>query len=746
MKRRNFLQNCGLGVSSGYLGKSILNRKLWPLDYPYQSPISSIAEALSAEGLLLVRLALSGNDPEQAQQFISKIKVKNARIDRIKSFYFESGEDQLDLKTHSMVGSTPEKDEDIVVLWLENASENTVLQLQINNQDHQITLPQLLDQPEVQIGLGHAMLTVNLLFDKEIGEIDISRLGIDPNQNSFRFAIFADPQGGDPQAPRTESPTRMKIHNAFIEESVATANSLDPQLAFSVVLGDFVDSKGQEGHYEQMIDFFKNLKSPYLLEVGNHETAYSAKFSPGYYMGDMKNFFSAQHHVNGINKILYSFNLGQWHFIVWPDPLRSEFWPRHPHYFDWLEGDLEKYKDKPTIFLQHIPIHPIGINPLVNYAESVEVKGRLLDILSKNGNVKYVFSGHVHIPIKASVKTAVSYKGINFINLPAAGYRPRAFGEEDFFGGPSQGIAIVDIADQDINLQFKTVTNQVYQYPDKFPLFQPENYPLWLHHKWELTANSSLKNGSFENKLSDWVQRYVYQEDENPSNVCKVVQRVGFKQSSALYLYNRKRDYDIPGQDRMPQTLNRICQVVTAEAGKFPVVQVRYKVDALHSTLNSLNGGYIWMEGFSGSWKRLNLVYSAGTIYGNIGGRYSQIGQISPVHFNIPEKTDDWGLLTINLAWDHNQHHPDQSYERLNLDKLVINLGVWTINDGFNQRYAVWFDEVSLDWTENLPAAPSSIDTMRLDEKNEGQIYYFRNDHTAGEHQYADNDQIYQDL
>ncbi len=89
---------------------------------------------------------------------------------------------------------------------------------------------------------------------------------------------------------------------------------------------------------------------PVLFSVGNHETRYQIDFGPGYNMEGFNNYFEAQKKVNGLNKLLYSFNLGQWHFVVWPDPLRENFWETHPHYFDWLEQDLEKHKARPTVF------------------------------------------------------------------------------------------------------------------------------------------------------------------------------------------------------------------------------------------------------------------------------------------------------------------------------------------------------------------------------------------------------------
>ena len=104
---------------------------------------------------------------------------------------------------------------------------------------------------------------------------------------------------------------------------------------------------------------------------------------------------------------------------------------------------------------QHVPVHPAGISPHINYAESVFVKRTFLEILSRYGNVKYCLSGHVHIPVRASFKTAVSYRGIQLINLPAAGYRPRAFGEEDFYGGPTQGLAMVHIRGTEASINTK---------------------------------------------------------------------------------------------------------------------------------------------------------------------------------------------------------------------------------------------------------------------------------------------------
>lgn len=743
MKRRSFIQKLTAGTSLSVMPVLPFKRDGQDIFNPYLTRPSTIAESLSEEGYIIVRLAFEGKGTQKITGIDGNIKVKNGKLKRLKKYFFEHDYDELEYVPVKYQLSVYSNDTDIVVLWIDDATLETSLHINHKGKKLRFLLGDLLEQPEIKDEASDYTITANLLFDKEIGKINPADAGITETGDKFRFVVMADPQGGDPEATSQDSSTRVKIHNAFIEETIERVNELKKKPAFSVVIGDFVDSKGQMGNFLRMKKFYDKLTHPVLLEVGNHETAYSAKFSPGYYMGDLNNYFTIQKAMNGMEKILYSFDLGKWHFIVWPDPLRSEFWPTHPHYFDWLERDLEAHRDKPVIFMQHIPIHPIGINPLINYAESVEVKRMLLDILSKHGNVKYVFSGHVHIPLKASVKTAVSMNSIKFINLPAAGYRPRAFGEEDYYGGPTQGFAYVDIDQDDAIVFYKNVTREIYRYPDTFPEFERGIYPLWLNHKWELPFNNRIENGSFKERMYHWHKRYVYTEDENPSNLAEVQKGEGINGSNALYLYSRKRGYDTPGQDRMPQTINRICQVIQITKNQYPVIELTYKVDPAHYNSEFWSGAFIWIEGFKNSLKRLNLCYSLGKMYGNIGGRFSQIRNIYPMHFDLPVISRDWANATLNLAADHNKNKDLIPYDELDLNKIAINLGTWTINDGYVHEFGIYINEISMNTIGAIFNKSSNVNGSALNNKNEKDIYYFRNDHVAGEHQFASQEQLY---
>jgi hypothetical protein len=532
----------------------------------------------------------------------------------------------------------------------------------------------------------------------------------------------------------------MKIHNAFVEESIEVANELSPSSLFTLVLGDFTDSKGQESNFKRMIDYYQKLKQPLLLEIGNHETRYGATFSPGYNMSEFNNYFASQKQINGLEKLLYSFNIGKWHFIIWPDPLRRNFWETHPHYFDWLERDLKKNREKPTFFFQHVPIHPIGINPLVSYVNPIHINRLLFDILSEHGNVRYVFSGHVHIPIKASNKTSVSYKGIRMINLPPAGYRPRAFGEEDYYGGPSQGICIVDVDEEKVDINFQTVTRERFHYPRSFRNYTVDQDPLWFKYKWELEGNREIMNGSFEEGLDFWVHRYVYMEDNEPSNIIEA-RKAPDRRGNALYLFCRKRGYDVPGQDRLPQSLNQLTQVVQVSAALMPSIRFCFRIDGCHFDPDSWNGAFLWLEGYSGKHVNLSHVYVIGSGTFSIGGSYA--GMVESAFFDITDEPDLWHEAILNIGDDYRRSGRRQPYSGLNIDKYSINFGTWTVNDGYKQEIGVYFDDVQVEFNYRDHTGESRLDDKPIPVLDLKKIFAARIHHEAGEHKYGEQSDLY---
>ncbi len=729
MERRKFIRNVGLGASFGAINQNKLFESYSEeiISYEYQKP-KEITDCVNDLGYLSVWFEFAGKFSD-VSAIKNNFKINGGNIIKLEHYHFYSGEIILDkdIPPSAFVKI-------IVVIWLDEFSENS--EIQINSDDRlKFKLKELMELPELKKNFLSVHIISKILLHNEIGEIDFNKaFNSGPiDEEEFSFVLMADPQGGDPDCKGNRAPTRVKIHNAFIEDSIGLVNNLEEQPVFTMVVGDYTDSQGEKENYQAMEKMYSKLKSPLLLEIGNHETRYNMKSEPGYFMDGFSNFFTAQKRINGLEKLLYSFNIRRYHFVVWPDPLRHNFWENHPHYFEWLERDLEKYKNNPTFFFQHVPIHPIGIDPIQNYSESAYIKRKLMKILSKWGNVNYVFSGHVHIPIKSSVKTACNYQGIKFINLPAAGYRPRAFGEEDYFGGPTQGIAVVSVKKDKIDVIYKDVTHNVYHYPSDFKELTPEKEKLWFFYKWELPLNKSIVNGNFDG-LNNWHQPFVYHEDVHPANICEIKKNDG---QNALFLRTKKRGYDSPGQDRLPQTLNSVCQAVFVKNGKIPSLSFEIKIAEGSEESEALKGVYIWCEGFSGPNKLFNLIYSNGIAPGNLRSRSEAGSGYKTVHFDLPVTEDSWAKVSLNLKVDAEEH----DCEIMDVDRLVISLGVWNVNDGNNSGTAVYFRNLEsfISQDEN----PSLCDIQKIKVKNQESIYYPKVVHIAGEHTLGQQEQLY---
>jgi hypothetical protein len=733
MKRRKFIQNLGLGIAPVVV-HSIPGAAVQGQEFPrynYRQP-QTLQEAVTKEGQIIIRLEFQTDD-RHGQQLKPDITIENGNILRSKSYFFEEGEDNFSGGIDAPVISAALGDVDVLVLWLDRFEDKSVITVTDKAGVFAFTLSEIVKNQEVKGKIGEAKVKANFLIDKEIGELNPGDAGISNPGDDFTFFIMADTQGGDASNP-DDNLCRMKIHNAFIEESIRLANNLKTDPAFCLILGDIVDHQGEEQHFAQMAQFFERLKIPVLYEMGNHESRYQTSFEPGYNLSGFNNYFAAQKAINGMELLLYSFNLGKWHFVVWPDPLRQMFWENHPHYFDWLERDLEKYKDRPTVFLQHIPMHPIGINPLVNYCETAYVKSLLFDILSRYGNVKTIFSGHVHIPVKASLKTAVSVRGINCINLPAAGYRPRAFGEEDYYGGPSQGICIVDIKGDNLKATYKTVTLEEFTYPGKLPEFDAKSYPLWFGNKWELPANKQFVNGNFKNGLEGWGRRFVYQEDVNPSNICKVVVK---DDQHVLYLKTEKRGYHTPGQDRLPQDINRIFQTTSLEHGKEPYIRFAYRLDGSNCDFSGFNGLYIWVEGYRKSARVVNLLYFANRAWVNLGSTYSPTKGTPPLFFLLNEEPDVWNEVILNVKAGFETNQEGLSFFSPAPERLVVSAGIWNINDGRQQPFAAFIKDFRLEYNLNTPGIINGETIKPVPEEKKwwrGKLMPSGN--VAGEHHY----------
>lgn len=755
MKRRSFLKK---GLAGGLSSVVATNHLLannpdnpWP-NYKYQQP-QSLEEALSDEGFLVIRIALTCPKDKIFSKISGAIKTRKMKVIRTKAYFHTPSKETFDPKKLDFSFTIPSKESRVVVLWLDKASEESIISISTSGGNMEYSLGDLIKTNDIRRETPEGLIKSNLLLYNEIGELSLAEIGAPAESNQFRFFMMADPQGGDTdndyekaniEHERRKLRTRMKIHNAFIEESIELANKIDQNPAFTMVIGDIVDAWGYKRDFSQMDTFLKRLKSPVLFEVGNHETELDISFEPGYNMSGFNNYMSAQKTINGTDKLLYSYNYGKWHFICWPDPLRSNFWETHPHYFDWLERDLEKHKHMPTIVFQHVPIQPIGISPFNGYyLENTYIKKTMADLFGTHGNVKYVFSGHVHIPMKSAFKTAISYKGVKYINLPATGYRPRAFGEEDYFGGPSQGITMVDIDDTNAEVSYVALTEEKFTFPDQIAEFDTKTYAAWFNPKHELKASSDFENGSFERGLKGWTRNYVYTEDEAPTNTIEVKEHPWEDTPRALYLYSRGRDYRTPGQDRLPQDINQIFQALSTKPGRSPSIKFSYRVDKETSDLEGRNGAFVWIEGYNGVAKTMEMFYSINYVWASMNGK----SDFMDIQVELPQETDQWAEAELNIAKDLDRFAGAGTFQKAKVDKIVINIGTWNINDGNPQPFAVYFKDFRA--MQSTKDVTSNVNGHSLREKPEKKRWWRGKEvpflHVAGEHRYTLEDTYHQD-
>jgi hypothetical protein len=306
MKRRNFIRGLGLGsavlVSSKTAGfnHDPVNTPLPPFDY---GKILSLDDAKTEEGLIIVRIQLEDHPDKESFFHKGKIKVKEAKVRRMKSYFFEQDEDEFsgDLSTYEV--HLNGNDTEVIVLWLADASTSTRISLQ-GGRNCQFRISDILDNEEVELECEGMRIKANLLLDREIGEIRLADFGAEEPGENFDFIAMADPQGGNPD-DEDQLDTRMKIHNAFIQESVALAKRLDFDPLFTVIIGDVCDKWGYEKDLRQMNAFLSELKSPVIYGIGNHETLLRSEFGPGYNMQAFHNFRTADLRKIKVNEFSY---------------------------------------------------------------------------------------------------------------------------------------------------------------------------------------------------------------------------------------------------------------------------------------------------------------------------------------------------------------------------------------------------------------------------------------------------------
>lgn len=174
--------------------------------------------------------------------------------------------------------------------------------------------------------------------------------------------------------------------------------------------------------WELWSDVVRTATCPIYHTIGNHDvwgwnqkssdtTGTEAKWGKAWFQEVTKTPATRQ-----------SFQHGPWQFLildtVQPGP-GGYVADIDPEQLEWLDGELKKHKERPTVIVSHMPI--LSVTPiLLNWKEDVGAynvrgtqlvrdNGRLIKLFESHKQVKLCLSGHIHMVDR------VDYKGVAYI-------------------------------------------------------------------------------------------------------------------------------------------------------------------------------------------------------------------------------------------------------------------------------------------------------------------------------------------
>jgi predicted phosphodiesterase len=226
------------------------------------------------------------------------------------------------------------------------------------------------------------------------------------------------------------------------------------------------------------------------------------------------------------DKEFYSWDEGNWHFITFP--CGGTQYMKDLGIFSWLEADLDANRTKPVIVFNHAPVWSIGMTD--SYFIDVYQKGMFMNLLSKHGNVKYVFAGHIHNSTKVSVRSARNYKGINFIVCPTHIYDQRPFGKDQKYEHEikqqNHGFIIGYLQDDSAELYSILPDSTKIPYPQHFEEINYASNPVNFYPLAALPVMKKPDNLFNDKHLAGWYCNWVYNEETHPSHIREVSETI----------------------------------------------------------------------------------------------------------------------------------------------------------------------------------------------------------------------------
>ncbi len=512
--------------------------------------------------------------------------------------------------------------------------------------------------------------------------------------DNFSFGVIADTH-----IRKDGAPTSL-----VLARTISELNGMSPQPAFVVLNGDLVGNP-TPAQFAAFTRLVRSLRPQPVLVHGNHDGR-----PP---LSEFKQCIKA---FGGPESAYYSFDAGRWHFVALPSAFASE---ERSRLLDWLDADLKANRSRPTMAFVHFHLLPAGLTQLEFYTYEIADRLAILETLTRYGNVRYVFSGHVHNGIQTAVRTAWSYKGAQFILCPT-GVAPRPFGEEypAFAGGVEEGgyYMVVQVRGSEAVLTGRlNGIREAHAFPKSCPEFKPEIEPRWFRPASEIETVPQLVNGSFEKGLSGWRAPYRYVSGKTPGFVCRSAKEHAAAGTSSAYLRSQ-----VQGWKWAADELIELYQTVQLRPGDYPVLQAAYRIEEA----DSFGGGYLRAVAYKGKEMRAMMVfdwgkgkedckhlprsfaYSATTERARHNYLIELGKQRRGMFWSLPDAPGVWHRVRLDLRDLFDRAVKTREVRSpFEADKLFLAVGVWDGRGG--KASSAFFDDVVLTFAKGRQ--PSTI-------------------------------------
>lgn len=523
---------------------------------------------------------------------------------------------------------------------------------------------------------------------------------LDKIGDNYTFTLVADPQLTTDVGIGSVGGTSAIRYTQMIQEM----NAMAKRPAFSIIDGDLVNTPTSTGSWDNFMSRTLEMKFLPILVYGNHDGNRDA----GYY----STFQQKQQEANGTNDYTFSFDCGKWHYISIPCDVQTR--TDELAILAWLDADLKKNRNRPTMVFEHEHLMPQGLTQLEWYTYNMTFRSEILDTLARYGNVRYIVCGHVHNGIKMSSKTAWEYRGMRFITSPTC-TASRPFGEEfdEFTAGLDQengdtggGYYMVFEVTGDKVIVKARLANVEHEFVYDDATFKQytDQEPLWFKRIFDYQPNTALLNGSFENDLDGWMMSYRYPGPMFEKTVSTSRSRSGGK--SVLF------DIKEAGQPWAQTEMLEAYQWLVSPSS--PLIKLSYyrensgtggggylRIFALNNT--AVKRAFVIDWGASDSEKAMSDNFGKNSFfYVSPDGRRGKPESFllmgldhEAMFWTTTGSTGSWHDIVLNLRQVYDGMKGFGSWSALGVNRLLLTFGVWTLSiDGSHN--SCWFDDVVL--------------------------------------------------